>query len=64
MKHILKIVEETFDEEISSSCSETLLGLTSWIDGKEEFMKRLAERLAEVEELKSDKDKMQDILSY
>jgi len=44
-KDILKLVEETFGEEISTSCAETVLGLESWIDGKEEFMEKLAEKL-------------------
>ena len=44
-KDILKLVEETFSEEISTSCSETVLGLVSWIDGKEAFMEKLAEKL-------------------
>ena len=44
-RDILKLVEETFGEEISTSCSETVLGLESWIDGKEAFMEKLAEKL-------------------
>ena len=44
-KDILKLVEETFSEEISTSCVETLLGLESRIDGKEAFMEKLAEKL-------------------
>ena len=42
---ILKLIEETFGEEISTSCAETVLGLECWIDGKEAFMKKLAEKL-------------------
>jgi len=42
---ILKLVEDTFNEEISTSCAETSLGLESWIDGKEEFMKKLSDKL-------------------
>jgi hypothetical protein len=42
---ILKLVEETFGEEISTSCAETVLGLESWIEGKEAFMNKLAEKL-------------------
>ena len=42
---ILKLVKETFEEEISSSASESALGLESHIDGKEEFLKRLEEKL-------------------
>ena len=45
---ILKLVEETFDEEISSSCSETVLGLECWIDGKEKFMERLKEKIRDL----------------
>jgi hypothetical protein len=41
---VLKIVEETFSEEISSSCSQTLLGLESCIEGKEQFIEKLAEK--------------------
>jgi len=44
-KDILKLVEETFGEEISTSYAETVLGFESWIDGKEEFMEKLAEKL-------------------
>lgn len=42
---ILKLVKETFDEEISASCAETVLGLEASIDGKEEFMHSLAGKL-------------------
>jgi|LakMenE18May11ns_1017448.scaffolds.fasta_scaffold8526199_1 hypothetical protein len=44
-KDFLKLVEETFSEEISTSCEVTLLGLESWIDGKEQFMEKLAKKL-------------------
>lgn len=44
-KDILKIVEDTFNEEIYSSTSETILGLESQIEGKEEFMKNLSDKL-------------------
>lgn len=44
-KDILKIVEDTFNEEIYSSASETILGLESKIEGKGEFMKNLSEKL-------------------
>ena len=44
-KNILKLVEETFDEEISTSCNLTVLGLESHIEGREDFMKKLAEKL-------------------
>lgn len=42
---ILKLVEETFSEEISTSCAETVFGLESWIHGKEQFMEKLADKL-------------------
>ena len=42
---ILKIVKEAFDEEISSSASETLLGLESHIEGEKEFFEKLREKL-------------------
>lgn len=45
IEKILKIIEETFDEEISSWSAETLLGLESGIEGKEEFLKKLKEKL-------------------
>ena len=44
-KDILKLVEETFGEEISTSCTETGLGFESCIEGKEAFMQKLAEKL-------------------
>ena len=46
---ILKIVKETFDEEISSDCTEDILGLSSWIEGKDEFFKKLSEKLKKLE---------------
>lgn len=42
---ILQLVRETFAEEISTSCSETVLGLESQIDGKDEFMSSLYKKL-------------------
>jgi len=44
-EEILKIVNETFDEEISASGAITILGLESYIDGKEEFLKKIAEKV-------------------
>ncbi len=44
-KDILKIVETLFDETISSSSSETALGLESWIEGKDDFLKELSIKL-------------------
>lgn len=42
---ILKIIDETFDEKISSYAFESILGLESYVDGKEEFMKSVKEKL-------------------
>ena len=42
---ILKIVDETFDEEIYTWVAETPLGLESGIEGREEFIKKLKEKL-------------------
>jgi hypothetical protein len=42
---ILKIVKEAFDEEISSSASETVLGLESHIEGEKEFFEKLKDKL-------------------
>lgn len=44
---IIKLVEETFDEEISVTSAETVFGLQSWIEGKEEFLRKLSEKLIE-----------------
>ena len=44
-KDILKIVDETFDEEISSYAFESILGLESSVEGKKEFMKSVTEKL-------------------
>ena len=43
--NILKTVEEAFDNNISSSVSETILGLGSEIEGKEDFLKEVKEKL-------------------
>lgn len=40
-----KIIENIFDEEIFASSSETVLGVESHIDGKEQFIERLCEEL-------------------
>lgn len=42
---ILKIVEEAFDEEISSMAFQSSLGLESEIQGKNEFMEKIKEKL-------------------
>jgi hypothetical protein len=42
---ILKIIDETFDEEISSYAFESILGLESSVEGKKEFMKSVSEKL-------------------
>lgn len=44
-KDILKLVEETFNEEISASCETTILGLECWIEGKDKFMESLSNKL-------------------
>ncbi len=41
---ILDIVKETFKEEISTSCSETVLGLESCIVGEDNFYKELQKK--------------------
>ena len=42
---ILKIVKETFSEELSSSASMTVLGLESRIEGEPQFMESLEKKL-------------------
>jgi hypothetical protein len=42
---ILEIVRETFNEEISTPCYQTILGLESYIEGENEFFKKLKEKL-------------------
>jgi len=42
---ILKLVKETFDEEISSDTFETILGIESYIIGKDDFMESLSIKL-------------------
>ena len=42
---ILKIVKDAFDEEISSSASETVLGVESQIEGEKEFFEKLKSKL-------------------
>lgn len=37
----LKEIEDIFDDEITSHAAETILGLESWIDGKDSFFRRL-----------------------
>lgn len=44
-KDIIELVLETFDEEISVGCAETILGLESWIDGKDSFELSLKSKL-------------------
>lgn len=44
---IIQIVEQVFSEEISSSAFESALGLESTIDGKEEFLRVLRERIVQ-----------------
>ena len=42
---ILELVRTTFDEEISSYAFESCLGIESYIEGKDEFMKSLSIKL-------------------
>jgi hypothetical protein len=42
---IIKIVEEAFCEEISATASQTVLGIETSIEGKEEFFKKLREKI-------------------
>jgi len=42
---VMSLVHETFDEEISTSASETVFGIESWIDGKDKFFENLEEKL-------------------
>ena len=42
---VLKIVKETFSEELSSSASMTVLGLESRIEGESQFMESLEKKL-------------------
>ena len=44
-EEFIKIVSDTFDEEISADCNYTTLGCISHITGKTEFMNTLVERL-------------------
>ena len=46
---IMKLVKETFDEEISTFANETVIGLESGIDGKESFYEKLKEKLEKIE---------------
>ena len=42
---ILKVIEEAFDEEISATASQTVLGIEPSIEGREEFFKKLREKI-------------------
>lgn len=44
-KDILKMIETAFDNHISSSATETVLGIESYVEGKEDFYKELKEKL-------------------
>ena len=45
---IMTLIEETFGEEVSSTPSESALGLESEVIGKEEFLKRMKEKLEKI----------------
>ncbi len=47
-QEILKMIQEAFDNHISSSATETLLGLESRIEGKDEFFKEIKDRLIDM----------------
>lgn len=47
-QEILKMIQEAFDNNISSSATETLLGLESRIIGKEDFFKEIKEKLTDM----------------
>lgn len=47
---ILKIVKEAFEYHVRSQAFETILGLESQIDGKEDFLKEVSDKL-DTEEL-------------
>ena len=49
IQEIMNIINEAWSEHISSWASETVLGLESGIDGKDEFLKDVEERLNELE---------------
>jgi hypothetical protein len=42
---ILKLVDDTFGEEVFASCTETVLGLECWIEGREKFIEELSKKL-------------------
>jgi hypothetical protein len=44
-KDILKLVQETFDEEITAHSAETILGSEVWIEGRDKFEQSLEEKL-------------------
>lgn len=48
LEQILLLVDEAFSEEISASASETILGLESHVEGKEEFLKTLRTKLEQL----------------
>ena len=47
-QQILKMIQEAFDNHISSSATETVLGLESRIEGKEDFFKEIKEKLIDM----------------
>ena len=44
---LIDIVYETFDEEVYSSLNENILGTSSYVEGKDEFIYQLKLKLME-----------------
>jgi len=44
---LISIVYETFDEEVYSSLNENILGTSSYVEGKDEFLFKLKLKLKE-----------------
>ena len=42
---IIKIIKDAFDENIHASASITVLGVESYIEGKDDFFKEIEEKL-------------------
>ena len=47
-QEILRMVEDAFDKHVTSWASNTILGLESGIEGKEEFIKEVQDKLKEM----------------
>ena len=48
VEQILELVRESFSEHVSSSASETVLGLESHLEGTEDWEKDLREKLFDI----------------